>query len=399
MLLRHNYLSKDVLKGFDNYKYSCQDTSPLSNYLMHPFWNQTVKLCPLWIAPNLLTFIGFLCCIGHFLIPAFYDYNYEANSLNNDVCPIPNFAWFGVAFLLFMSHTLDGIDGKQARRTQTSSPLGELFDHGCDSRSTIFIAATFYSVFGNNSDGYSIDMFRMYLILWSVFFTFHMSHWEKYNTGIMYLPWSYDIAMLGGTILYTMTGIFGYEMWKVKLPGDYSAGPVLEVVLYFCCYGMSFPVAVKNIFDAYKHGTGKQKNFFEAIRPMVPFFLAFALFLTWAIYSPNNILHNDTRCFFYLSGTVYANLSCRLIVAQMTSSRCELLNNQLIPVSLVLAVTFLVLGLTLRWELILLYALTVLVTIIHLHYVVNVVIQMCDYLKIECFTIKSLGEHRHAKES
>jgi hypothetical protein len=27
---------------------------------------------------------------------------------------------------------LDNLDGRQARRTGTSSPLGELFDHGCD---------------------------------------------------------------------------------------------------------------------------------------------------------------------------------------------------------------------------------------------------------------------------
>jgi len=32
--------------------------------------------------------------------------------------------------------SLDAIDGKQARRTGTSNPLGELFDHGCDSIST-----------------------------------------------------------------------------------------------------------------------------------------------------------------------------------------------------------------------------------------------------------------------
>ena len=38
--------------------------------------------------------------------------------------------------------TLDAIDGKQARRTKTSSPLGELFDHGCDSISTIFVATS-----------------------------------------------------------------------------------------------------------------------------------------------------------------------------------------------------------------------------------------------------------------
>ena len=36
---------------------------------------------------------------------------------------------------LFIYQTLDAIDGKQARRIQCCSPLGELFDHGCDALS------------------------------------------------------------------------------------------------------------------------------------------------------------------------------------------------------------------------------------------------------------------------
>ena len=32
--------------------------------------------------------------------------------------------------------TLDNLDGKQARRTGSSSPLGLLFDHGCDAFNT-----------------------------------------------------------------------------------------------------------------------------------------------------------------------------------------------------------------------------------------------------------------------
>ena len=31
---------------------------------------------------------------------------------------------------LWMYQSLDAIDGKQARRTGTSGPLGEMFDHG-----------------------------------------------------------------------------------------------------------------------------------------------------------------------------------------------------------------------------------------------------------------------------
>ena len=48
----------------------------------------------------------------------------------------PRYVTFVCAIGLFIYQTLDAIDGKQARRTQTSSPLGELFDHGCDSVST-----------------------------------------------------------------------------------------------------------------------------------------------------------------------------------------------------------------------------------------------------------------------
>ena len=163
------------LEGFDRYKYNCRDTSPLSNYVMHPFWNWAVEYCPTGIAPNLLTLVGFICCVGHYLIPAAYDYDFTASTLNSDH-PIPNWTWAVVSFLLFTSHTLDGIDGKQARRTGTSSPLGELFDHGCDAWAAVFITSTFYSTFGRNEDGLSISEWRMYFVLWNVLFCFHLRY-------------------------------------------------------------------------------------------------------------------------------------------------------------------------------------------------------------------------------
>ena len=39
-------------------------------------------------------------------------------------------AYVFYAVCIWMYTALDAIDGKQARRTGTSSPLGELFDHG-----------------------------------------------------------------------------------------------------------------------------------------------------------------------------------------------------------------------------------------------------------------------------
>lgn len=44
----------------------------------------------------------------------------------------PSWAYLQAALGLFIYQTLDATDGKQARRTGSSTPLGELFDHGCD---------------------------------------------------------------------------------------------------------------------------------------------------------------------------------------------------------------------------------------------------------------------------
>ncbi|XP_041332056.1 ethanolaminephosphotransferase 1-like, partial [Pyrgilauda ruficollis] len=87
-----------------------------------------------------------------------------------------------------------GVDGKQARRTNSSTPLGELFDHGLDSWACVYFVVTVYSTFGRGSTGVSV--FVLYLLLWVVLFSFILSHWEKYNTGILFLPWGYDVSQV-----------------------------------------------------------------------------------------------------------------------------------------------------------------------------------------------------------
>jgi ethanolaminephosphotransferase len=101
---------------------------------------------------------------------------------------------------------LDGIDGKQARRTGSSGPLGELFDHGLDSFTAGLIPVAAYSLFGRGPK-YSIIPFRMFFILWNVLFNFYLSHWEKYNTGVLFLPWGYDFSMWGTILAFLLAGV------------------------------------------------------------------------------------------------------------------------------------------------------------------------------------------------
>ena len=53
--------------------------------------------------------------------------------------------WLAALFscCLFIYQTMDAIDGKQARRTGSSSPLGQLFDHGCDAITTSVVISMF----------------------------------------------------------------------------------------------------------------------------------------------------------------------------------------------------------------------------------------------------------------
>lgn len=86
---------------------------------------------------------------------------------------------------------IDGIDGKQARRTGTSGPLGELFDHGVDSYSAVLIPIYMFTLFGSTD----LPPHHMHFVIWNVFLNFYLSHVEKYNTGVMFLPWAYDMTM------------------------------------------------------------------------------------------------------------------------------------------------------------------------------------------------------------
>jgi len=384
------YLSQEALVGFDTYRYSCQDTNPLSKYILHPFWNKAVLLCPRWIAPNLLTFTGFVCCFLHYLVPAFYDYDFTASTLGS-THPVPWIVWFMSGTLLFLSHTLDGIDGKQARRTGTSSPVGEMFDHGCDAWAMILTTSTFYSVFSRNIDGYSLDPIRMYGVIWLTFISFHISHWEKYNTGIMYLPWTADVSMAGGALLYIITSIIGVEAYKFHLLGLNLANMV-EVTIYAATFLLTIPVSLHNTYLSYKEGTGKMRPFLELTRPLVSLLIQMTLCWMWVLLSKNNIVEADPRCFYYMSGTLYSNVVARLIVSQMSGTRCELLSPGLLPLAASVAISLVIPGLPMIGELAVLYILTALLTASHLHYAVCVLIQMCQHLNINLFTIKPKDE-------
>ncbi|KAK2824971.1 hypothetical protein Q7C36_018898 [Tachysurus vachellii] len=380
----YEYVTQEQLCGFDKYKYSAVDTNPLSIYIMHPFWNAMVKILPTWLAPNLITFTGFMFLVLNFAILSFYDFDFYASADGH--VHVPSWVWIAAGLFNFLAYTLDGVDGKQARRTDSSTPLGELFDHGLDSWACVFFVSSIYSVFGRGESGVSV--LTLYGLLWVVLFSFILSHWEKYNTGVLFLPWGYDVSQVTISIVYIITAVVGVETWYKPLIWNVLYRDIFVVMILGCLFAVTLPMSLYNVFKAYRSNTLKHSSAYEAFLPFFSPILLFILATLWVFLSPSNVLELQPRLFFLMVGTAFANVTCKLIVCQMSNTRCQPLSWLLLP--MVLVVFLVISGVVQQSETVLLYVWAAVVILAHIHYGVSVVRQLSGHFKIYAFSLKKL---------
>uniref|UniRef100_A0A8C3JPV9 Ethanolaminephosphotransferase 1 n=1 Tax=Calidris pygmaea TaxID=425635 RepID=A0A8C3JPV9_9CHAR len=340
-------------------QYSAVDTNPLSVYIMQPIWNKIIKIVPLWIAPNLLTFSGFVMILVNYFLISFYDWDYTASGTSPGL--VPTWVWLFSAFTTFCAYALDSIDGKHARRTQSSTPLGELFDHGLDSWATSIFVLSFFSVCSRDNGKTGVSVYTMYIYLSIVLFNFMCSHWEKYNTGVLFLPWGYDISQVL-IAAYLLTGAVGVEVWQKPFLFGYYITDILVILLIGKCLD---PSHLKK--------TLKNDSLYEGLLPLASPLLLFILLTVWVVLSPSNILAKQPRLFLWMVGVAFSNVTCKVIICQMSNTRPELFHWFLFPLALVVYAA--ISGLLGWTEEAVLAVLTALVTAAHVHFGVCVVIK------------------------
>lgn len=166
-----NILSETQIKRLKEHKYSSSCISILDPP-MQKYWNWLVTLVPLWVAPNLITIVGLAINILTSVILMYYSPTATEQA--------PWWTTLMCAIGLFIYQSLDAIDGKQARRTGNSSPLGELFDHGCDSLSTVFVSlASCCAVQLGEYPGWMLFQCLTASTL------FYCAHWQTYVSGTL----------------------------------------------------------------------------------------------------------------------------------------------------------------------------------------------------------------------
>jgi len=67
----------------------------------------SLQFYPMWIAPNVLTFAGFLLLVLQFFIFTYYDnYFYASDVTHPEYLPVPNITWLIAALCMFWAHQL-----------------------------------------------------------------------------------------------------------------------------------------------------------------------------------------------------------------------------------------------------------------------------------------------------
>ena len=213
---------KDAIRS---YKYNGGDRSLLYQQLLSPLaeWS-VINFVPLSIAPNAITFLALLLTAVCALVGFSMD-----NSLSGE-CPPWYCAYTAASF--FAYQTLDNMDGKQARRTKSSSALGMIFDHSCDAINAVVSSIAVAKVMGM---GWSpkILMFYMY-----GYCPFYFQTWLEYISGSMWLPIfngpSEGIFMIIG--LCGVSAIQGSHWWY-------------EVTIFFVVYIVCVMLLIAYIYN------------------------------------------------------------------------------------------------------------------------------------------------------
>lgn len=125
------YLTEEAKANLRLYKYAGADHGLAYRYFYNPAARWLVERIPEWIAPNLITLAGFFFSAVPFVL-IFVVFGTHFFNEEPDKAKIPSWVFLAEAVCYFLYRMLDEMDGKQARRTGNASPLGLIFDHGCD---------------------------------------------------------------------------------------------------------------------------------------------------------------------------------------------------------------------------------------------------------------------------
>lgn len=310
------YVSQEGSEKLRTYEYHGADHSLVYKHVLTPMNNFLVELLPLWLAPNLITLIGLILVGGSHILFMFLCPRLEGEA--------PWWAMVVAAITLFMYQTLDNLDGKQARRTNSSSPLGLLFDHGCDALNVSVGTMTMVSILQMGATWKTLGF------VLSGHFAFVFATWEEYYSGSLVLPVfnGPTEGILIGIALKLFTAVVGVDFWKQELiegVQNNSLFVIITMIGSFC----TLTVNVRNALYAVRLN---QDSVFVALTRLLPFVILNTLAGLWALYSPSDIFSQQPRMFLWMLGLLNSKLVLHLMLAHLCGEEYHPFRKTLVPI-------------------------------------------------------------------
>lgn len=334
----------------------------------------------------MVTLLGFLFVIGNVGL---------LNIMDPDlVGPEQSWVCYSYAFGVWAYSTLDNIDGKQARRTGTSSGLGELFDHGIDSLNCTLASLLETSAMGIGPT--PVGAFTALIPCLPMYF----SCWETYHTHTLYLGYfnGPTEGLLIASLIMIVSGAFGPQIWTVPLADVFGFGDVLGstsaidvwapmIIAAFCF--VHLPACIVNVVDARR----KQKL------PLAPVFLQWGQMIVFTgalvawLGSPySSLLRDNHLCLLCLTlSFVFGRMTTKIILAHLTRQpfpHWTFLINPLVGGAVMAWMPLLGLQpVSAQVELSYLWTYLALSLVVYFRWAYLVINAICVYLGIPCLTI------------
>ena len=200
-----SFLTKEDLTNLENYEYHGGEYTFVDN-ILNPFWYKVAYAFPAWFAPNLITLTGLIVNISAAMLVLLYDPFLLGNA--------PGWVYINAAICLQVYAVLDAADGKQARRLSASSPLGQIFDHGCDAVNLLFII-----ICSCSAAGFGIGQLTALTlsILYSVFVCAQLVEYQSniLLAGSKFFGVTETMILVSAFLL--LTGLKGSKAWAIDV--------------------------------------------------------------------------------------------------------------------------------------------------------------------------------------
>ncbi|GAV80222.1 CDP-OH_P_transf domain-containing protein [Cephalotus follicularis] len=336
----------------------------------------------------MITLTGFM----FLLISAFLGYIYSPRL---DSAP-PRWVNFAHGLLLFLYQTFDAVDGKQARRTNSSSPLGELFDHGCDA-----LACAFESLAFGSTAMCGRDTFWFWVIS---AVPFYGATWEHFFTNTLILP-VVNGPTEGLMLIYMahfFTSLVGSEWWAQRFGESFPfmgwVPWISEITTYKVVLGLMIlfaviPTVSSNVTNVYKVVRARKGSMLLALAMLYPFVVLVGGVLAWDYLSPSDIMGNYPHLVIVGTGLAFGFLVGRMILAHLCDEPKGLKTNMCmsllyLPFAIANALTArLNNGVPLVDEFWVLLGYCVFTAALYLHFATSVIHEITTALGINCFRI------------